>query len=32
VALAFGYAGWPGDAEDREALLREAAAPRIRMV
>jgi GAF domain-containing protein len=32
IALAFGYAGWPGDAEDRDALLRQAAAPRIRMV
>jgi len=32
IALAFGYAVFPDDAEDRDALLRQAAAPRIRMV
>ncbi|HKJ24060.1 MAG TPA: diguanylate cyclase, partial [Myxococcota bacterium] len=32
IALAFGYARFPDDAADREALLRQAAVPRIRMV
>ena len=32
IALAFGYATFPDDAADRDALLRQSAAPRIRMV
>jgi len=32
IALAFGYALCPDDATNREALLQQAAAPRIRMV
>ena len=32
IALAFGYASFPEEAGDRDALLRQSAAPRIRMV
>jgi GGDEF domain-containing protein len=32
VALAFGYAAFPDDAADRDALLQRSATPRIRMV
>jgi predicted signal transduction protein with EAL and GGDEF domain len=32
IALGFGYAVYPGDGADREALLEKAREPRIRMV